>query len=87
MAKTNDCPNCAPYDCYHICPNSPHYYSPEQERQDDANHDPSEYFRESGFEDPEPSVYEDPEFHGEPAPPLFEAIALIVVDVSDDLPF
>jgi hypothetical protein len=32
----NNCPNCGPYDCYHICPNSPHYYSPEQERADDA---------------------------------------------------
>ncbi len=31
----NNCPNCAPYDCYHICPNSEHYYSPEQERYDD----------------------------------------------------
>ena len=33
--STNNCPNCAPYDCYHICPNSPFYYSAEQERADE----------------------------------------------------
>lgn len=45
------CPNCGPYECYHICPNSPHFYSPEQERYDEANYDPSEYYREGGFYD------------------------------------
>lgn len=40
--------------CYHICPNSDHYYTPERERQDEANYDPSEYYREAGFADPDP---------------------------------
>lgn len=42
----NNCPNCAPYDCYHICPNSPNFYSPEQERRDDAMDDGSDDIRE-----------------------------------------
>lgn len=29
------CSNCGASPCYHICPNSPHYYSAEQERYDD----------------------------------------------------
>lgn len=49
----NPCPNCGPGDCYHICPNSPHFYSPERERADEANYDPSEYYREGGFADPD----------------------------------
>jgi hypothetical protein len=30
------CSHCGANPCYFICPNSPHYYSPEQERADDA---------------------------------------------------
>jgi len=29
-----DCPNCGANPCYFICPNSPRYYSAEQERAD-----------------------------------------------------
>lgn len=29
------CTYCGASPCYHICPNSEHYYSPEQERYDD----------------------------------------------------
>lgn len=40
MASVNDgrCPECGqlPGECYFICPNSPAFYSPEQERRDDA---------------------------------------------------
>lgn len=56
---------CAPvgYACYHICPNSIHFYTPEQERYDEANYDPSEYFREGGFGDPE-------QYHDEDDPPI-----------------
>lgn len=37
MALTDTlCSNCGASPCYHICPNSPHFYSPEKERQDDA---------------------------------------------------
>lgn len=32
------CGNCGADPCYHICFNSPHYYSPEQERADDAHY-------------------------------------------------
>ena len=27
-----------PDSCYNLCPNSPHFYSPEQERLDDAHY-------------------------------------------------
>lgn len=50
--------------CYHICPNSNHYYSPEQERADEANYDPQEYYREGGFIDDDPYAYDTPEDHG-----------------------
>lgn len=29
------CPNCGANPCYHLCHNSPAYYSPEQEREDE----------------------------------------------------
>jgi hypothetical protein len=32
------CSHCGATPCYHICPNSPHYYSAEQERADDATY-------------------------------------------------
>jgi hypothetical protein len=49
--------------CYHICPNSDHYYSPEQERADDATHGDLDRFE--GWGDPE--VYE-PEPDEQPDP-------------------
>jgi len=30
------CDVCGASPCYHLCPNSPHYYSPEQEMHDEA---------------------------------------------------
>lgn len=57
----NDCPNCGPGDCYHICPNSPHFYSPEQERYDDAMDDGSDDVRERYAATAEPSQYDDEE--------------------------
>ncbi len=31
-----DCSICGATPCYRLCPNSEHYYSPEQERADEA---------------------------------------------------
>jgi len=44
--------------CYHICPNSTHYYSPEQERADDAFYG-DDYNREAygGDIDPEYEMF------------------------------
>lgn len=98
----NNCPNCAPYDCYHICPNSPHYYSAEQERYDDAMDDGSDDRREryasemadidlmAERDDEEYADEEDLFGPGDPIddlPSPFVAVGLIVVDTSDDLPF
>lgn len=38
VADDKECGNCGGSPCYHQCPNSPHFYSPEQERQDDAHY-------------------------------------------------
>ncbi len=80
------CPECGSTPmgtgCYHICSHSVHYYTAEQERYDDANYDLSDYYREAGYDDPD---YAD-RYEDEPAP-MFEAVGLIVVDTSDDLPF
>lgn len=40
------CPNCGADPCYHLCPNSVAYYSPEQERYDDMMDDGSDDHRE-----------------------------------------
>ncbi len=43
-----DCPNCGANPCYTLCHNSPHYYSPEQEREDERWNDSlsdSEWFQ------------------------------------------
>lgn len=64
LARPNPCPNCGPYPCYHICPNSPLYYSPEQERLDDMRYDPSEYYREGGFIDED--YYDDDYYPDDP---------------------
>lgn len=42
--------------CYHICPNSDHFYSPQQEREDDLNFSRADYDRE---------VYGDPDLDAE----------------------
>ena len=55
-ANENTCPNCgcSPMGsgCYHICPNSDHYYTAEQERQDDATYGDAD--RWEGWGDPDP---------------------------------
>jgi hypothetical protein len=81
MPQPNDCPNCAPYDCYHICPNSPHYYSAEQERADDATY--GDLDRWEGYGDPE-LCYEGGEVD---EPYIAPAPNLPTIDTSDDLPF
>lgn len=40
------CPNCGADPCYHLCVNSPHYYSPEQELFDAMMDDGSDDRRE-----------------------------------------
>lgn len=47
--------------CYNLCPNSPAYYSPERERQDDLMDDGSDDHRERYAATAEPSQYEEPE--------------------------
>ena len=44
------CSYCGANPCYHICPNSPRYYSPEREREDTLYSDSLSYdqwFREA----------------------------------------
>ena len=48
-------------ECYNLCPNSPAYYSPERERQDDMMDDGSDDHRERYAATAEPSQYEEPE--------------------------
>lgn len=40
------CPNCGADPCYHMCHNSQHFYSPEQERYDAMMDDGSDDIRE-----------------------------------------
>ncbi len=56
-----DCPQCGANPCYFICENSPHFYSPEREREDALYHDSLSYdqwFREA--------VAQYERVHGEP---------------------
>lgn len=57
------CGNCGGYPvgigCYHICPNSVYYYTPEQERYDDAIDDGSDDRRERFAATIEASQYEE----------------------------
>jgi hypothetical protein len=57
----NLCPECgsAPGDCYNLCPLSPVFYSPEMEREDEANWSRADYDRE---------VYGDPDLYDYPEP-------------------
>jgi len=48
---TNVCANCGANPCYHLCENSPHYYSPEQEKLDDPTY--GDMDRWEGYGDPE----------------------------------
>lgn len=53
-ATSPECPECgmAPMGegCYHICPNSTHFYSPEQERADEPFYGADRY---DGWDDPD----------------------------------
>lgn len=53
------CPECGQPegDCYNLCPNSSEFYSPEQERADDATF--GDLDRWEGWGDPD--LYPDPE--------------------------
>jgi hypothetical protein len=60
MSNTcNEC-GCTPVGegCYFICPNSTHYYSPEQERADDAHYGDDDV-RERYASTAEPSQYQE----------------------------
>lgn len=81
-----DCPSCGqpPGECYNLCPLSPAFYSPEQEREDDLNWSRSDYLRET---------YGDPDLDAEPptddygvAVSDFAATPVGPVD-EDDIPF
>lgn len=85
LARPNPCRNCGPWPCYHICPNSPHYYSVEQERYDDAQdfgryddvHERYANSGEYGFDD---------EYDDEPDIPFIPPVREPVGD-TDDIPF
>ena len=53
--QPNTCPECGmpPGQCYNLCPNSAAYYSPEQERADDATY--GDLDRWEGWGDPDPA--------------------------------
>ena len=59
--KSLTCSNCGADPCYSLCPNSPHYYSPEQER---ADSDWQDSLSESEFTALAHRQYE--QVHGEP---------------------
>jgi hypothetical protein len=88
----NNCPNCAPYECYNICPNSPNYYTPEQERADDAFYGADRY---DGFGDPEVDFYDHDDDNNEILPAYVsrftwdseQAIQQRAIDFPDDIPF
>lgn len=83
------CGNCGGYPvgigCYHICFNSVHYYSREQERYDDAQGWDDRW---EGYGDPE--LYDEADYdESEPSP--FQVIGAVVYDAAtdtlNDLPF
>jgi len=88
QSSSNDglCPNCGASPCYHICPNSEHFYSPEQERADDAWYgmdDHSERYAATA----EPSqYYDEPYDDDEYMPNPVTGYSLVPVD-PDDIPF
>lgn len=59
--KALTCSNCGADPCYSICPNSPDYYSPEQER---ADSDSNDSLSESEWRSAAVAQYE--QVHGEP---------------------
>lgn len=94
---TNTCPNCGGMPmgegCYHICHNSTHYYSPEQERYDDQFYGDDDQ-RERYAATTEPSQYitdeADYESFIDPLDEYTEAVFPSPPDLSidpDDIPF
>lgn len=88
------CPNCGADPCYHICPNSPHYYSPEQERMDDAFYgqdDMSERYGgqiDPAYEAEAADYFDDREvIEGVDVNLLPEVGTMTVLDTTDDIPF
>lgn len=95
------CGNCGGYPigtgCYHICFNSVHYYTPEQERRDDATYGDDD-IRERYSAEMADMAYEcdiADQMEAESEAPMFEVVGAAVYDVatdsltdySDDLPF
>ena len=92
------CPTCGSFPmgtgCYHICPNSIHYYSPEQERADDPHYGEDD-MRERYAATAEPSQYADDSYdvinHGDtddgPDYGYGEARAIAESENTDDVPF
>lgn len=94
-----ECPNCggSPMGegCYHICHNSVHYYSPEQERHDDQFYGDDD-MRERYAATAEPSQYWDEDETGEIIEVDEHETALVdygrtsfppLSDDPDDIPF
>jgi hypothetical protein len=85
-----ECPNCGGLPmgegCYHTCLNSVHFYSPEQERYDDANWSRADYMRET-YGDPDlDSYYDDKPKDLSPAPVTATDFTAVPFD-SEDIPF
>jgi hypothetical protein len=86
--NSTKCPECGESPmgtgCYHICPNSVYFYTPEQERYDDQFYGMDDD-RERYAATIEPSQYwdegDDEEIEAQPAPSLAATLA------EDDLPF
>lgn len=74
--------------CSHQCYNSPHYYSPEQERYDDMIDDGSDDMRERYAATAEPSQYEDHQWDDDEfLPEPRSNVRGQVVNDPDDIPF
>jgi hypothetical protein len=64
---TDTCPECGmpPGQCYNLCSRSPAYYSPEQERADDATY--GDLDRWEGWGDPDPQPDPEEGLYGGPS--------------------
>lgn len=88
-ATVATCPECGQTPmgsgCYHICPNSIYFYSPEQERYDDAHYGCDRY---DGWGDPD--LYADADEAYEAEQIVEDVSPFVVVAVfadASDLPF
>jgi hypothetical protein len=84
------CPNCGADPCYHLCPNSSAYYSPEQERADEPFYGDDDH-RERYAATAESSQYADypeiPEEFKRPEGVRLEGMWQGTVTNDDDIPF